>query len=121
MLLAAEAAQEIYLRALIGVVLAVLRDLIGIGFRTRAEIIAENLFLRRQLALYQERKTRRRRPTAFAKLALVVLSKFFSWAPALPSCNLAYSFAGTEPDSDCSGGGNRDPSDGHRYPRNYKR
>ena len=64
-----------------GVVLAVLRDLIRIGFRTRAEIIAENLFLRRQLALYQERKTRRRRPTPSAKLALVVLSKFFSWAP----------------------------------------
>jgi len=71
------------LRVLIVVVLAVLRDLIRIGFRTRAEIIAENLFLRRQLALYQERKTRRRRPTPPAKLALVVLSRFFQWAPAL--------------------------------------
>jgi len=71
------------LRVLIVVVLAVLRDLIRIGFRTRAEIIAENLFLRRQLALYQERKTRRRRPTPPAKLALVVLSRLFQWAPAL--------------------------------------
>jgi hypothetical protein len=44
--------QEICLRALIVVVLAVLRDLIRVGFQTRAEIIAENLFLRRQLALY---------------------------------------------------------------------
>jgi hypothetical protein len=48
-----------------------------------AEIIAENLFLRRQLALYQERKARRRRPTPAAKLALVVLRRFFPWTGAL--------------------------------------
>jgi len=71
------------LRALIVAVLAVLRDLIRVGFRTRAQIIAENLFLRRQLALYQERKARRRRPTAVTKVTLVVLSRFFSWATAL--------------------------------------
>ena len=92
------------MRALIGVALAVLRDLIRIGFRTRAEIIAENLFLRRQLSLYQERKTRRRRPTPSAKLALVVLSRFFSWAPALAIVQ-SHSSGGTEPASDCSGGG----------------
>ena len=109
------------MRALIGVVLDVLRDLIRIGWRTRAEIIAENLFLRRQLALYQERKTRRHRPTPSAKLALVVLSRFFSWAPVLAIVQSNTFFAGTEPASDCSGGGNRDPSDGRRYPRNYKR
>ena len=57
--------------------LALVRDLVRIVFRQRAEIIAENLFLRRQLALYQERKARRRRPTPAAKLALVVLSRFF--------------------------------------------
>jgi len=50
---------------------------------TRAQIIAENLFLRRQLALYQERKARRRRPTAATKVTLVVLSRFFPWATAL--------------------------------------
>src|SRR4051812_13123611 len=55
--------QEMCLRSLIVIVLAVVRDLIRIRFRTRVEIIAENLFLRRQLALYQERKARRRRPT----------------------------------------------------------
>jgi hypothetical protein len=43
--------QEIALRPLAIIVLAVLRDLIRISFRTRAKIIAENLFLRRQLAL----------------------------------------------------------------------
>ena len=71
------------MRALIVAALAVLRDLIRVGFRTRAQIIAENLFLRRQLALYQERKARRCRPTAAAKITLVVLSRFFPWAAAL--------------------------------------
>ena len=51
------------MRALIAVVLAVFRDVVRVWFRTRAELIAENLFLRRQLAIYQERKARRRRPT----------------------------------------------------------
>lgn len=71
------------MRAAIEIVLAVFRELIRLGFRTRAEIITENLFLRRQLALYQERKARRRRPTPAAKLALVVLRQFFPWVHAL--------------------------------------
>jgi putative transposase len=60
--------------------LALVQDLVRIVFWRRAELIAENLFLRRQLALYQEAP--RRRPTP-AKLALVVLSRFFPWAGAL--------------------------------------
>lgn len=71
------------MRAVIIVAVALLGDLVRIGLRTRAEIIAENLFLRRQLALYQERKTPRRRPPPAAKLALVFLSRFFPWAQAL--------------------------------------
>jgi len=65
--------------------LALVRDLVRIVFRQRAEIIAENLFLRRQLALHQERKARRRRATPAAKLALVAWSRFFPWtrAPAI--------------------------------------
>jgi hypothetical protein len=49
---------------------------LGVLFRARAAVIAENLFLRRQLALYLERKTRRRRPTPATKFALVILSRF---------------------------------------------
>ena len=71
------------MRALIVAAFAVLRDLIRVGLRTRAEIIAENLFLRRQLAPYQERKACRRRPTVAAKLTLVALSRFFPWGTAL--------------------------------------
>ena len=53
---------------------ALIRDLIRVLFRSRTAVIAENLFLRRQLALYQERKIRRRRPNSAAKFALVILS-----------------------------------------------
>jgi hypothetical protein len=54
-----------------------------IAVRSRADIVAENLFLRRQLALYLERKARRRRATPATKLVLVLLSRGFPWAPAL--------------------------------------
>jgi hypothetical protein len=63
--------------------LALLRDLVQASFRARAAIVAENLFLRRQLALYQERKVRRRRPTPAVKLALVTLGRVFPWRGAL--------------------------------------
>jgi len=62
---------------------ALARDLIRVLSRSRTAVIAENLFLRRQLALYQERKIRRRRPNSAAKFALVILSRFFPWASAL--------------------------------------
>jgi len=65
------------------VVLAIVGDLIAVLFRSRAAVIAENLFLRRQLALYLERKARRRRPSPATKFALVILSRFFPWESAL--------------------------------------
>jgi hypothetical protein len=40
------------------VAFAIVCDFIAVLFRSRAAVIAENLFLRRQLALYLERKTR---------------------------------------------------------------
>ena len=53
------------------VVLAIVGDLMAMLFRSRAAVIAENLFLRRQLALYLERQTRRCRPSPVTKFALV--------------------------------------------------
>lgn len=50
---------------------------------SRVGLIAENLFLRRQLALFQERKAKPRRTTASLRLAMVVLAKFFDWRDAL--------------------------------------
>jgi len=45
--------------------------------------MAENLFLRKQLALFQERKAKRRRTTAAIRLAMVAFAKFFDWRDAL--------------------------------------
>jgi hypothetical protein len=45
--------------------------------------VAENLFLRKQLALFQKRKTRPRRTTASLRLAMVALANFFDWRDAL--------------------------------------
>jgi transposase InsO family protein len=46
-------------------------------------LLAENLFLRRQLALFRERKIRPRRITASGRLTLLALSRFFDWRDAL--------------------------------------
>jgi transposase InsO family protein len=46
-------------------------------------LAAENLFLRKQLALYQERHVPPRRATAATRLALTWLSSWFNWRQAL--------------------------------------
>lgn len=52
-------------------------------FSTRAALLAENLFLRRQLALFQERRTRPRRISAAGRVTLPALAQFFDWRRAL--------------------------------------
>ncbi len=49
----------------------------------RVALVAENLFLRKQLALFQERKARRRRATAATRTWMVVLGRCFDWRGAL--------------------------------------
>ena len=44
---------------------------------------AENLFLRRQLALYVERQVRPRRPDTATRIGMVVLSQWIEWRPLL--------------------------------------
>lgn len=51
--------------------------------RPSAALAAENLFLRTQLALYQERQVKPRRTTAPTRLTLVWLAQWFDWQPAL--------------------------------------
>lgn len=53
------------------------------SLQPRCTLAAENLFLRKQLALYLERQVEPRRPRAAAKLTLVLLSRLFPWRPAL--------------------------------------
>jgi putative transposase len=51
--------------------------------RSRSALLAENLFLRKQLAFYQEHQARPRRLTDAARLSLVFWSKFCDWRSAL--------------------------------------
>jgi putative transposase len=51
--------------------------------RPSPTLAAENLFLRKQLALYQERRTKPRRATNAIRIALVWRSRLFEWRPAL--------------------------------------
>ena len=48
-----------------------------------AALAAENLFLRKQLAQYQERQVKPRRASDAIRVALVWLSHFFDWRIAL--------------------------------------
>jgi putative transposase len=50
---------------------------------SRAALVAENLFLRRQLALFKERKAKTRRISNSARLMLLALARFFDWRNAL--------------------------------------
>ena len=77
--------------------------------RPSPALAAENLFLRKQLALYQERQIKPRRATNATRLALVWLARWFDWRQALPLCNRRRLSAGIVRGSDCSGGGQSRP------------
>jgi putative transposase len=51
--------------------------------RSRSALLAENLFLRKQLAFYQEHQIQPRRLTDAARFSLVLWSKFCNWKSAL--------------------------------------
>src|ERR1039458_4874088 len=57
--------------------------LLCLGLRSRTSLAAENLFLRKQLAFYQERRVKPRRADNPTRLTLVLLSRWFNWLDAL--------------------------------------
>jgi putative transposase len=66
--------------------LTLLRD--GMHFllrllRPNPSLAAENLFLRKQLALYQERHAKPRQATTATRLGFIWLARWFDWRPAL--------------------------------------
>jgi hypothetical protein len=72
--------------AFLRIVLQLLADLVclaGLSFRPRRSLEAENLFLRRQLALYRERGVKPRRVDAAMRVSLALLSRLFAWRDAL--------------------------------------
>ena len=63
--------------------LADLAGLVALSLRSRRSVEAENLFLRRQLALFQERGVEPRRVDAAARVSLALLSRLYEWRDAL--------------------------------------
>ena len=66
--------------------LALLADLLHLPrlmFRSRTQLAAENLFLRKQLACYIERQVRPRRTDDPSRIALALLSQFVEWRELL--------------------------------------
>jgi hypothetical protein len=53
--------------------------------QSRSALAAENLFLRKQLALYQERQLRPRLATDATRLTMVLAARLFDWKEALIS------------------------------------
>ena len=51
--------------------------------RSRRALAAENLFLRKQLALFQERKVKPHRADDATRLIMVILGRLFAWRDAL--------------------------------------
>jgi putative transposase len=75
-----------WLRSTIDVFRALAGEIPGfarMSLRSRTALVAENLFLRKQLAFYQEREIRPRRLTNAARLWLVFWSRFFDWRSVL--------------------------------------
>jgi putative transposase len=70
----------------LGILIDLVADLLRwlrLSFRSSQSIQAENLFLRRQLALYMERGAAPRRMDAATRVALTLLSRLFNWRDAL--------------------------------------
>ena len=70
-------------------VLALIGDflqLLALGMRSHTHLAAENLFLRKQLAFYGERRRKPRRLDDATRLTLVVLARFIDWRRPAHGC-----------------------------------
>ena len=67
---------------MVHVAVALVCDLVrfvALAFRSRRNLAAENLFLRKQLAYYLERQVKPRRADTATRIALVLLARFVDW------------------------------------------
>jgi len=58
-------------------------ELLGLATKSRSALMAENLFLRKQLAMFQERNVRPHRAQDSARWLMACLSRLFDWREAL--------------------------------------
>lgn len=71
---------------LLSILVGFLAEFVRFGrglLRPRASLVAENLFLKKQLAFYRERNVAPSRLTDTAKLSLLLWSRWFDWRNAL--------------------------------------
>jgi len=59
------------------------RQVLSLSVRSRSQLAAENLFLRKQLALYAERRVRRHRADDATRITLVLLARLIDWRAVL--------------------------------------
>ena|SRR5580704_9667085 len=74
------------IRRLFSIAFGLLQESLRFGrslLRPRTALAAENLFLRKQLAFYQERTVKPRRLNDSARLSLLFWSQWFDWRNAL--------------------------------------
>ena len=89
---------------------------IRLSLRPHCALAAENLFLRKQLALYLERKVKARRASDASRLTLVLLSRLFAWRRALTIVQPdTFHPMASERLSAVFGGGNRNPEDDREF------
>src|SRR5215471_16380425 len=93
--------------------------LIASAMRSRAQLAAENLFLRKQLALYLEWQVKPRRADDATRLTLVALSWFIEWRHLLTIVKPETLMGWHRKDSGCGGAGNRGRPAGRRFPWSY--
>jgi putative transposase len=60
-----------------------LLTMVRLALTSQVRLAGENLFLRKQLALYQERRTKPRRPDPATRITLVPLSRWLDWRALL--------------------------------------
>jgi hypothetical protein len=81
--------------------------LIRLALTSRARLAAENLFLRKQLALYHERGVKPRRPDSETRAILVLLSRVVDWRSVLTVVKPDTLILWHVRVGACSGGGSR--------------
>jgi hypothetical protein len=64
-------------------------NFVAAGLRSRTALAAENLFLRKQLALFEERERKAAPTTAADRFVLSKLARFFDWRSALVIVKIA--------------------------------
>ena len=105
-------------RTIVPVVIDLIRLAI-LAVHSRRALAAENLFLRKQLALFQERQVKPRRANDSTRWMMATLSRMFPWRDALVKSKRQRSSVGIEEDSGCSGVGSPNRWDDHACQGTY--